>query len=76
MAPPTTRAADVLIGTVGTESGKAPTWAKGWAALPVLAVSSDYLGTAYEFATAAGAYAASGTIGGQWMASIITLKTS
>jgi len=75
-APATTQAADVLIGTVGTESGKAPTWAVGWAALPVLSVSSDYLGTAYEFATAAGAYAASGTIGGQWMASIITLKTS
>jgi fibronectin type 3 domain-containing protein len=75
-APGTSQAADVLIGTVGTESGKAPTWATGWAALPVLAVSSDYLGTAYQFATAAGAYAASGTIGGQWMASIITLKTS
>ena len=75
-APATTQAADVLIGTVGTESGKAPTWTKGWAALPVLSVSSDYLDTAYEFATAAGAYAASGTIGGQWMASIITLKTS
>ena len=75
-APATTQASDVLIGTVGTESGKAPTWAKGWAVLPVLSVSSDYLDTAYEFATAAGAYAASGTIGGQWMASIITLKTS
>jgi fibronectin type 3 domain-containing protein len=75
-APTTTQVSDVLIGAVGTESGKAPAWAKGWTALPVLSVSSDYLDTAYEFATAAGAYAASGTIGGQWMASIITLKTS
>ena len=75
-APTTTQATDVLIGTVGIESGKAPTWAAGWTPLPVLSVSSDYLDTSYQMATAAGAYAASGTTKGQWMASIITLKTS
>jgi len=51
-APATTQASDVLIGTVGIESGKAPTWASGWKALPALSVSSDYLGTAYQMATA------------------------
>ncbi len=74
-APTTTQAADVLIGTVGIESGKAPTWAAGWTPLPVLSVSSDYLDTSYRMATAAGAYAASGTTSGEWMASIVTLKT-
>jgi hypothetical protein len=76
LAPATTQASDVLIGTIGIESGKAPTWASGWKALPVLSVSSDYLGTAYQVATTTGAYAATGTTSGQWMASIVTLKTS
>ena len=53
-APATTQATDVLVGTVGIESGKTPTWAAGWTALPVLAVSSDFLDTAYQLATAAG----------------------
>jgi fibronectin type 3 domain-containing protein len=75
LAPATTRASDVLIGTIGIESGKAPTWASGWKALPALSVSSDYLDTAYQMATATGAYAATGTTSGQWMASIVTLKT-
>jgi fibronectin type 3 domain-containing protein len=75
LAPATTQASDVLIGTIGIESGKAPAWASGWKALPVLSVSSDYLGAAYQIATATGAYAASGTTSGQWMASIVTLKT-
>ena len=42
----------------------------------VLSVSSDFLDTAYQMATAAGSYAASGTASGEWMASIVTLKTS
>jgi hypothetical protein len=75
-APATTQASDVLIGAVGIESGKAPAWASGWKALPVLSVSTDFLGTAYQMATAAGACAATGTTSGQWMASIVTLKTS
>jgi len=72
----TTQATDVLIGVVGVESGKSPTWVSGWTKLPVLAVSSDYLDTAYQLATAAGSYAAAGTTSNQWMASIVTLKTS
>ena len=75
-APVTTQANDVLVGTVGIESGKAPTWASGWTQLPVQSISSDYLDTVYQMATATGAYAASGTTSGQWMASIVTLKTS
>jgi fibronectin type 3 domain-containing protein len=72
----TTQATDVLVGVVGVESGKSPTWASGWTRLPVLSVASDYLGTAYQIATAVGSYAAVGTTSNQWMANIVTLKTS
>jgi hypothetical protein len=72
----TTQATDVLIGVVGAESATSPTWATGWTKLPVLSISSDYLDTAYQMATATGPYAVSGTVGGQWMAIIVTLKTS
>jgi hypothetical protein len=72
----TTQAKEILIGVVGIESGRAPTWAAGWTALPVLSVSSDFLDTAYQITTAAGAYSAAGTTSGQWMASIVALKTS
>jgi hypothetical protein len=71
----TSQPAEILIGTLGTESGSAPVWAAGWTALPALAISSDYLDTAYRLVTTTGTYAATGTTKGQWMTSIITLKT-
>jgi fibronectin type 3 domain-containing protein len=71
----TTQATDVLVGVVGAESAKSPTWAAGWTKLPVLSITSDYLDTAYQMATASGPFAATGTVGGQWMATIVTLKT-
>ena len=74
-APVTSQASELLIGAVGTESGKAPTWSAGWTALPVLSLSGDYLDTAYRLVTTTGSYAATGTIGGQWMAGIATFKT-
>jgi len=73
--PATSQASELLIGAVGTESGAAPTWSAGWTALPVLSLSGDYLDTAYRLVTTSGGYAATGTIRGQWMASIVTLKT-
>ena len=72
----TTQAKEILVGAAGIESGKAPTWAAGWTALPVLSISSDFLDTAYQITTATGAYAAAGTTSGQWMAGIVALKTS
>jgi hypothetical protein len=75
-APATSQANEILIGSVGTESGAAPAWSAGWTPLPTLSITSDYLDTAYRIVTSTGAYAATGTIRGQWMASIITLKTS
>jgi fibronectin type 3 domain-containing protein len=73
--PATSQASELLIGAVGTESGAAPTWSAGWSALPVLSLSGDYLDTAYRLVSTSGGYAATGTIQGQWMASIVTLKT-
>ena len=73
--PTTSQPNEVLIGAVGLESGKTPVWSTGWTALAALSVSSDYLGTAYRIVTASGAYAATGTSGGQWMAGIVALKT-
>ena len=72
---PTSQANEILVGDVGAESGTTPGWAAGWTALPTLAVSTDYLGTAYRLVTATGSYAASGTAGGQWMAGIVALRT-
>ena len=74
--PATSQASELLIGSVGIESGKAPAWSAGWTALPTLSVSSDFLGAAYRIVTATGSYAATGTTSGQWMAGIVTLKTS
>jgi fibronectin type 3 domain-containing protein len=72
----TTQTGDVLIGMIGNESGTAPAFSSGWTSLPLLTVSSDHLDTAYQLVTGSGSFAATGTTGGQWMASIIALKTS
>jgi fibronectin type 3 domain-containing protein len=71
----TTQPADLLIGMIGNESGKAPAFGTGWTSLPLLTVSYDHLDTAYRLATTSGSFAATGTTGGQWMASIVALKT-
>jgi fibronectin type 3 domain-containing protein len=72
----TTQPADLLIGLIGNESGSTPAFGTGWTSLPVLSVSSDYLDTAYRLAVSSGAFAATGTTGGQWMASLVAFKTS
>jgi hypothetical protein len=72
----TSQASDILVGDVGVESGSRPAFAAGWTALPVLAVSSDYLATAYRSVTVPGGYAASGTTSGQWMAALVALRTN
>ena len=72
---PTAQASEILVGNLGAESATTPAWAAGWTALPTLAVSNDYLRSAYRIVTAAGGYSATGTSGGQWMADIVALKT-
>ena len=73
----TTQPNEILFGVVGVESAAtAPAWAAGWSALPSLSVSTDYLAMAYRATTTTGAYSATGTSRGQWMAAITALKTS
>ncbi|MGO4598630.1 fibronectin type III domain-containing protein [Terrabacter sp. 2RAF25] len=73
----TTAPNDVLFGVAGLESsGTAPAWATGWTALPRLSLSTDHLATAYRVASTSGPYAASGSGGGQWMATLVALRTS
>ncbi|GAA1978618.1 hypothetical protein GCM10009817_18900 [Terrabacter lapilli] len=75
-AASTGSANEILVGATGIESASAaPTWATGWTALPNLGISTDYLATAYRAAPTAGAYTATGTSGGQWMATLTALKT-
>jgi titin len=73
----TSQPTEILFGVVGVESAATvPAWAAGWTGLPTLSVSTDDLATAYRVTTASGAYTASGTSGGQWMAAITAFKTS
>src|SRR5439155_445709 len=68
----TSQATELLFGVLGEESGVVPSWATGWTALPTLSISSDRLSAAYRMVSATGAYAASGTASGTWMATIVT----
>jgi predicted phage tail protein len=71
----TTQSPEILVGAVGIESGSSPVWAAGWSALPALAISGDYLGSAYQVVNSTGPFSASGTTRGTWMAAIVALKT-
>jgi hypothetical protein len=71
----TAQSPEILVGAVGIESGTTPTWAAGWSGLPALAISSDYLGSAYQIVNTNGPFTAAGTTRGTWMAAIVALKT-
>jgi PKD repeat protein len=68
-------AGDLVFGAVSIPSGTGnPTWSAGWTNLGSYAVGSRYLGRAYEAASAAGGYAASGTASGNWLAAAVSLR--
>ena len=71
----TSQTPEILVGAVGIESGSSPTWAAGWSPLPALAISSDYLDSAYQVVNTTGPFTATGTTRGTWMAAIVALKT-
>ncbi|MFI6847606.1 hypothetical protein ACIBJD_23695 [Kitasatospora sp. NPDC050467] len=64
--PATCARGDLMVGTAGTNTGTAPEFGTGWTALPVLALSSYRLTTAYQVATADGPCAATGRTTSQW----------
>ena len=73
--PVTSQSSELLIGVVAIEAGSSPTWASGWRPLPTIALSSNYLDTAYQTVATTGSFSASGNTSGTWMAAIVTLKT-
>src|SRR5216684_4089922 len=72
----TSQTPEILVGAVGMESGSSPTWAAAWSPLPALAISSDYLDSAYQVVNTTGPFTATGTTRGTWMAAIVALKAS
>jgi PKD repeat protein len=70
MTPTTSQPIELLFGAVGNESGAAAGWSAGWTGLPTLTLGGDHLGAAYRVTSSAGAYAASGSTSGTWMAGI------
>ena len=68
----TTRAAELLYAVVGVESGKTATWSAGWTPLTSASIGGDSLNEAYQVATVTGQFAATGSSGGTWMASLTT----
>ncbi len=71
----TSTAQEVVVGTVmSAGANSAPTWASPWKALGAYALGSTYLGRAYQLPTSTGAFTASGTTSGSWLAAAVTLR--
>ncbi|MGN6130922.1 MAG: PKD domain-containing protein [Nocardioidaceae bacterium] len=71
----TSAAQEVVVGAVmSAGASAAPTWASPWKALGAYAVSSTYLGRAYQLPSTTGTFAASGTTSGTWRAATVTRR--
>lgn len=63
----------LVFAAVATKAGSGnPAWASGWTAITSYAVGSSYLARAYRLPTSAGAFSASGTTSGTWLAAVVT----
>ncbi len=68
-----TTTAGLVFAAVATKAGSDnPAWDTGWQAITPYAVGSSYLARAYRLPTSAGAYSASGTTSGTWLAAVDT----
>ncbi|MFF1559923.1 helix-turn-helix domain-containing protein [Streptomyces sp. NPDC058279] len=67
-------AGDLVVGTVGSNSGTAPAFTGEWTALPVLRLSSYRLSTAYRIVPAAQMCAVTGTTTSQWAAAAVVFR--
>ncbi|MER6299502.1 hypothetical protein ABT247_08005 [Kitasatospora sp. NPDC001539] len=65
---------DLLVGTVGSNSGTAPEFGTGWTALPVLPPTSSRLVTAHRIATDTGHCVAAGRTTSQWATVLAVLR--
>jgi hypothetical protein len=62
---------ELLFTAVGTNSGTAAGFASPWHPLPVLALSSYKLTSAFQIVSATGGYASTGTTTGEWVADLV-----
>lgn len=65
---------ELMLSAVGSNTGSAPQYAKPWAALPTLKLSSYRLTTGYQIAHVGGPCAVTGTTTSQWAAAMATLR--
>lgn len=65
---------DLLVGTVGSNSGSAPEFGTSWTSLPALRLSSYRLTTAHRIATDPDHCAATGQTTSQWGAILAVLR--
>lgn len=64
---------EVAFGAVATFAGTSnPTWSSGWSGIGTYSVSGRYLAKAHQL-PASGAYSATGSATGAWLATVVTL---
>ncbi|HEY2041942.1 MAG TPA: PKD domain-containing protein [Jatrophihabitans sp.] len=70
----TSTAKEFVFSAVGLFAGSAPTWATGWKPLTNYTINTDYLGRAYQVASATGTFTGSGSGSGTWLAATVTFQ--
>jgi hypothetical protein len=66
---------EVVFAAVALPAGsRNPTWSPGWKDLGSYAVSSRYLGRAYQLAASPGSFNATGSASGAWLATTVTFR--
>jgi parallel beta-helix repeat protein len=70
----TSRSGEFVFGTVAVFGGTSLTWSSGGTSLTTYTVGSNALGRQYQIPSAAGAFAATGTCTGSWLAAVVTFQ--
>ncbi len=70
----TKRGGEFVYATVATFGGTSVSWNSGWTALTSYAVGTNALGRAYQIPASTGTFTAAGSVGGTWLAEIVTFQ--